>query len=478
MAGSVSAVTNYAQLLDIQRSLFGQQNELAGLQKELSTGRRRDGLIGIAAVGLQQQGLASDAIRLQQYKQTSVQSTIYLRAIDSATYRTDLYDKSLDGLNKIASDMKSELIKTKSLGPQAYAAQYGLVTGALDRIQSILNQTDGQRSLFAGTAFTTQPVVSLNSLDASPPTALPAFNPFTGAPNNGAPRGAFAATAAGTTTTLNTGTTFPATAVGQTIRFTSGANQGLQAQITSVLPAGSLTFSPAVGAATAAADTFAVPYMAVQTSNSLPVTTQFKSDSATLATDVAPGYIAASLRTTMITTAGESIGSKPSVYIDDQLKLTYGISASDSAFQNLINGLRNYKVALGQAINFERRRRAAGAAAGHHGDPGGRALSRPGRGADQQGAARRLHPPGCQRRAAVAAHPDQGEAPGCRQHLGRRRPEDRIGRYRRGLDPHQGHPGLPRGQLHHDQADPRTLLRQLHALVDDIRRSDLGAGQE
>ncbi len=351
MAGSVTAVTNYAQLLDIQRSLFGQQNELAGLQKELSTGRRRDGLVGIAAFGLQQQGLASDAIRLQQYKQTSVQSTIYLRAIDSATYRTDLYAKSLDGLNQIASDMKSELIKTKSLGPQAYAAQYGLVTGALDRIQSILNQTDGQRSLFAGTAFSTQPVISLNSLDASPPTALPAFNPFTGAPSNGAPRGAFAATAAGTTTTLNTGTTFPATAVGQTIRFTSGANQGRQAQITSVLPAGSLTFAPAVAAATAAADTFAVPYMAVQTSNSLPVTTQFKSDSTTLATDVAPGYIAASLRTTMITTNGESIGSKPSVYIDDQLNMTYGISASDSAFQNLINGLRNYKVALGQAIN-------------------------------------------------------------------------------------------------------------------------------
>ncbi|MBI3505781.1 MAG: hypothetical protein HY059_13145 [Proteobacteria bacterium] len=351
MAGSITTVTNYAQLLDIQRSLAGQQNELAGLQKELSTGRRRDGLVGIAAVGLQQQGLASDAIRLQQYKQTSVQSTIYLRAIDTATYRTDLYAKSLDGLNQIASDMKSELIKTKSLGPQAYAAQYGLVTGALDRIQSILNQTDGQRSLFAGTAYTTQPVISLNSLDASPPTALPSFNPFTGAPGNGPPRGAFSSTAAGTTTTLTSATTFPAAAVGQTIRFTSGANVNFQAQITSVLPAGTLTFAPAAPAATAAADTFAVPFMAVQTTSALPVATQFKSDSATLATDVAPGYIAASLRTTMITASGESIGAKPGVFIDDQLKLNYGITASDSAFQNLINGLRNYKIALGQAIN-------------------------------------------------------------------------------------------------------------------------------
>ncbi|MBI1246191.1 MAG: hypothetical protein GC202_14410 [Alphaproteobacteria bacterium] len=351
MVGSLSGVTNYAQLLDIQRSLFGQQNELAGLQQELSTGRYRNGLIGIAANGLQQQGLASDTIRLQQYKQTSVQSTIYLRAVETATYRTDLYSKSLDSVTQIATDMKSELIKTKSLGPASYNAQLGLVNGALQRLESILSQTDGQRNLFAGTAYSTRPVVSLSTLDANPPSALPSYNPFSGAIGNGPPRGAFTATAAGTTTTITAGAaTFPAAAVGQTIRFTSGANQGVQATITAV--AGStLTFTPALGAATAAADTFSVAYMAVQTSSALPVSLQFRSDSATTATDVAPGYITAALRTTLTTTQGESLNQKPSVYIDDQLNLEYGITATDPAFQNLINGLRNYKIALGQAIN-------------------------------------------------------------------------------------------------------------------------------
>ncbi len=350
MVGSLSAVTNYAQLIDIQRQLFGQQNELAGLQQELSSGVYRNGLVGIAANGLQQQGLASDAIRVQQYRQTSVQSTIYLRAIQTATYRTDLYAQALDSTNKIATDMNSELIKTKSLGPQAYAAQLGLVNGALQRLESILNQTDGNRSLFAGNAFTTKPVLSLTSLDASPPTAAPAFNPFTGAVGNGPPRGAFTAAAAGTTTTVTGGAAFSASLVGQTMRFTSGANQGVQVQITAVAGA-TLTFSPAVGTATAAADTFSIPYTAVQTSNLIPVTTQFRSDSATAATDVAPGYITASLRTTLVTTQGESINQKPNVYIDDQLNLSYGITAAEPAFQNLINGLRNYKIALTQAIN-------------------------------------------------------------------------------------------------------------------------------
>ncbi|MBL8807325.1 MAG: hypothetical protein JNN22_10820 [Rhodospirillales bacterium] len=350
MVGSLTGVTNYAQLLDIQRSLFGQQNELSGLQRELSTGRYRDGLVGIAANGLQQQGLASDAIRVQQYKQTSVQSTIYLRAVETATYRTDLYSKALEGVTQIATDMKSELIKAKSLGPASYAAQLGLVNGALQRLESILSQTDGQRNLFSGTAYSTRPVVALASLDSNPPSVLPSYNPFTGAVGNGPPRGAFAASAAGTTTTVTAATTFPAAAVGQTIRFTSGANQGLQVTITNVA-AGTLTFTPAVPAATAAADTFSVPYMAVQTSSALPVALQFRSDSATAATDVAPGYITASLRTTLVTTQGESLNQKPSVYIDDQLNLEYGITASDPAFQNLVNGLRNFKLALGQAIN-------------------------------------------------------------------------------------------------------------------------------
>jgi flagellin-like hook-associated protein FlgL len=351
MAGSLTSVTNYAQLLDIQRSLFGQQRELAGLQQELSTGRKRDGLVGIAAVGLQQQGLASDAIRIQQYRQTSVQSTIYLRAVDTVEYRTDLYSKALNGLNTIAKDMKSELIKTKSLGPASYAAQYGLVNGALQRIESILNQTDGQRTLFSGSAYGTSPVVSISNLDASPPTALPAFAPFTGAPGNGPPRGAFTSNAAGTTTTIVSATTFPTAAIGQAIRLTTGANAGHLAQITGVLPAGTLTFTPAAPAATAAGDSFAVPYQAIQTNSALPVTLQFRSDSATVATDVAPGYINAGLRTTLITTAGESINQRSTVYIDDQLPMTYGISAAEPAMQNLINGLRNYKIALGHAIN-------------------------------------------------------------------------------------------------------------------------------
>jgi flagellin-like hook-associated protein FlgL len=226
-----------------------------------------------------------------------------------------------------------------------------LVNGALQRIESILNQTDGQRTLFSGSAYGTSPVVSISNLDASPPTALPAFAPFTGAPGNGPPRGAFTSNAAGTTTTIVSATTFPTAAIGQAIRLTTGANAGHLAQITGVLPAGTLTFTPAAPAATAAGDSFAVPYQAIQTNRALPVTLQFRSDSATVATDVAPGYINAGLRTTLITTAGESINQRSTVYIDDQLPMTYGISAAEPAMQNLINGLRNYKIALGHAIN-------------------------------------------------------------------------------------------------------------------------------
>lgn len=286
MSSAIGGVTNYAQLLDIQRSLSGQQDELAGLQQEL-LGTRRDGFVGLARASLQGDGFSSDTVRVQQFRQTSVEATIYIRAVESAQYRTDLYSKSLDGLNTIAKDIKSEIIKTQSLGAAAYSAQLGIVTGALTRIQSILNQTDGQRFLFGGTSFNTAPVQPLSSLDPSPPSAMPVYATYTGQPGEGPPR-----------------------------------------------------------------DVGNVYANAVQTSSSLPTTAIFRSDSATSqTTDVAPGYINPALRGQLVNASGESIANKPSVFIDDQLNLKYGITASEGGFQNLINGLRNYKIALGAAIN-------------------------------------------------------------------------------------------------------------------------------
>jgi flagellar hook-associated protein 3 FlgL len=284
MSGGIG-VTNYAQLLDIQRTLSRQNRELSDLGKEVD-GTRRDGFVGIARAAILGDGLGSDTVRLQQFRQSESQSRVYLRAIDSANLRTDIYDKALNELTKIASDVKAEIIKSQSLGPAAYSAQFGVVTGALSRVQSILNQTDGQRFLFGGSAYNTAPVQSLNSLDPSPPSAVPAFATFAGLPGEGPPRD-----------------------VGQVY-----AN-------------------------------------AVQTNGTLPVAAIFRSDSATTATDVAPGYINPVLRGQLVNTSGESIANKPSVFIDDQLNLEFGITASDPAFQNLINGLRNYKMALGAAIN-------------------------------------------------------------------------------------------------------------------------------
>jgi len=192
MTSGLGGVTNYAQLLDIQRSLSNQNEELSGLQKEI-TGTRRDGFVGLARASLYGEGFGSDSVRVQQFKQTTFESTVYIRAIDSAQYRTDLNAKSLDGLNSIAKDIKAEIIKTQSLGPAAYSAQLGIVTGALTRIQSILNQTDGQRYLFGGSSFSTAPVQALNALDPSPPTAMPAYATYTGQPGEGPPRPRLAA---------------------------------------------------------------------------------------------------------------------------------------------------------------------------------------------------------------------------------------------------------------------------------------------
>ncbi len=275
-----SGVTSLAQLLGIQRNISTQTTELNALQTELSTGRKRDGLIGVALASFQQSGLASDTIRYQQYRQTTVQATIYTRAIDATQYRTDLYAQSLTSLQSIASDMNSELLKTQSTTPATYSVQLALVDGALNRIQSILNTSDGQRYIFGGTAYSTAPMKNLTGLDTA---ALAAgVNDF-GASTNSPPRNATYANAV------------------QSIPFTAPVNAA-----------------------------------------------QFAGDGNTNV----PGYIDASLDAAAPSTAnGEWVYSQTSVSVADGMNVDFGINAANGAFQNLVNGLRNYKMALRWAQN-------------------------------------------------------------------------------------------------------------------------------
>lgn len=280
MSGSISGVTNYAQLLDMQRSISRQQTELGFLRKELDTGRKRDGLIGVALESLQRQGLGSDTIRAQQYRQTSVQSNTYVRAIDATKYRTDLYNQSILSLQTIANDINAELLKAQSTVPSVYPVQQGIIDSALSRVESILNTSDGQRFIFAGSAYQTKPVKTLSGLDNA---ALAAgVNGFAAATNS-PPRNATYANAI------------------QTIPFTAPVN-----------------------------------------------TAQFAGDGNTST----PGYVVTALdQAAPAAATGEWVFSEVGVSIDDSFNLRFGINATHGAFQNLINGLRNFKMAMRWAQN-------------------------------------------------------------------------------------------------------------------------------
>jgi flagellin-like hook-associated protein FlgL len=280
MTGSISGVTNYAQLLDTQRSLSRQQVELSQLQKELSTGRKRDGLIGVALESLQKQGLGSDTIRAQQYRQTSVQANVYLRAIDATQYRTELYNQSILNLQNIVNEMNAEVLKAQTTTPGVYSVQQGLVDKALARVESILNTTDGQRFIFAGNAYATKPLKALGGLDNA--ALVAGVNGFAAATNS-PPRNATFANAV------------------QTVPFTAPVN-----------------------------------------------TAQFAGDG----NASTPGYIATTLDAAAPAAAtGQWVYSEVGVSIDDSFNLRFGINATNGAFQNLINGLRNFKMSLRWAQN-------------------------------------------------------------------------------------------------------------------------------
>lgn len=280
MTGAISGVASLAQLLDTQRSISRQQTELSLLNKELNTGRKRDGLIGVALESLQKQGLGSDTIRAQQYRQAAVQSDVYVRAIDATKYRADLYNQSLLNLQTIVNDMNAELLKAQSTVPSVYTVQQGLIDSNLARVESILNTTDGQRFIFGGSAYATKPVKQLTSLDTA--ALVNGVNGFAAATNS-PPRNATFANAI------------------QTVPFTAPVN-----------------------------------------------TAQFAGDGNTNV----PGYIVTALdQAAPAAATGQWVYSEVAVSIDDSLNLRFGINATHGAFQNVINGLRNFKMAMRWAQN-------------------------------------------------------------------------------------------------------------------------------
>lgn len=145
------AVTGTSQLamqqamsrnISLLTTMLNRQNQ------QLASGLKLDGLIGVSSQAQELGALKS--------KLGTVEN--YAAAVKTAANRTDLYALSLEKIIDLATDAKDMMIKNRDpffAKTSAPAVQAGTV---LDQIGTILQTRDGDRFIFSGSNYTTNPL--------------------------------------------------------------------------------------------------------------------------------------------------------------------------------------------------------------------------------------------------------------------------------------------------------------------------------
>lgn len=147
---AVTGTTQLAMQQAMSRNISLLTTMLNRQNQQLATGLKLDGLIGVSSQAQELGALKSKLGAVENYTE----------AVKMAANRTDLYALSLEKIIDLAADAKDMMIKNrdpffaKTAAPEAQAATL------LDQIGSILQTKDGDRYIFSGTNYNTNPLNS------------------------------------------------------------------------------------------------------------------------------------------------------------------------------------------------------------------------------------------------------------------------------------------------------------------------------
>lgn len=348
--------SNYGLNLSLVSGLQSQQSALGILGQEISSGQKYNNLTDYNPTD------AHTALDLQG---TVTQRQSYIGSIQTVQARLSVYNSTMTDIEKITSQALTLASGSPSYDPSTADNIQQQATANLRQLTDDLNQTVAGRYIYAGTRYSTQPVVDLTSLTTAPTAttttspALPSydtnFNNATSFMVNSTP------TALGAFIMGNTAITW-----GQMENNGSGSvNYTVGGTSYSVAVPG-LTFgsSPTVVAQNLALTLNAIAGTVNASSAGVPSTLTASSSSGTVTfnlggaapTSVTPDSGGAANE---ITWAGGLSGNTPqtpnssttaytadTVQIDLSYSLTYGVNSNDPSFQKLVNGLRYMQAAV------------------------------------------------------------------------------------------------------------------------------------
>ena len=141
------------------------ENTLTNLTEQINTGKKSTSL----------QGYGTDAPTILNLTDTVNQTQAYITNGTQVNTVLGAYDTTLTQLQNDAGKLNQALSQVSPSNPSTITALQTLINGLQVDVGATLNSQVGERYLYSGTRFATQPVVDLTTL--APPAAPAAFVP-------------------------------------------------------------------------------------------------------------------------------------------------------------------------------------------------------------------------------------------------------------------------------------------------------------
>jgi len=164
----ISGISNLSIITQSVSGLGSAQGTIADLTQQLSSGVKSSDLTTYSAN-------ESRTIINSRDLQTKAES--YIAAISSVKPRMDVYDSTLGAIESLINTTQSTINTTQNATAATEQGLGAQISGIIDQVTYYLNQKVGDRFLFSGTRYTSQPVGDIKALTNPPAETFPATSP-------------------------------------------------------------------------------------------------------------------------------------------------------------------------------------------------------------------------------------------------------------------------------------------------------------
>lgn len=155
----MTSVSTIGLQMMLVNNMTAEQTSLERLNQQLGTGQQNSNLTDYSA---------SDARQLVDLNTQITQRQSYISAIKNVQSRLSVYDLSMTDMEGVAGQGAALAAQNQSYDSNKAPSILSQVNTMLKQVTDDLNQKSGDRYIFSGTRYSTQPVVDLTTLTSTP----------------------------------------------------------------------------------------------------------------------------------------------------------------------------------------------------------------------------------------------------------------------------------------------------------------------